>query len=142
MEFADVESLDVYLRSNIELTVFFGDIALKREDFGTTVDICDALVLKQLLNYKNRYREDGEERFEACIDKFIEEWYQQIESENGFTRQSMRFQVDLQWPLYCDGSLSLEQLTKRIKECANPLINLGYTPKWLSEFDDLSEAVK
>lgn len=142
LEFVDVESLDVYLRSNVELTIFFGNIALKREDFDTTVDFCDALVLKKLLKYKNKYHEDGAEGFEACVDKFIEEWHQQIESENGFTRQSMWFQVDLQWSLYYDGTWTLEKLTNWVKDRATPLVNLGYTPKWLSEFDDLSEAVK
>ena len=142
MEFQDAESLGAYLRSNIELTIFLGNIALKREDFDTMVDIYDALVLKQLLNYKRKYREDGEECFESCVDKFIEEWHQQIESENGFTRQSMWFHVDLGWPFYHDGTWSLAQLTKWVRDRADRLISLGYTPKWLSEFDDLSEAVK
>ena len=142
LEFADVESLDVYLESSIELTIFLGNIALKREDFGAMVDIYDWLVLRRLLQYKNKYHDQGDKRFEACVDKFIEEWHRQIESENGFTRQSMWFQVDLQWPLYYDGTWTLEKLTNWVKDRATPLVNLGYTPKWLSEFDDLSEAVK
>jgi hypothetical protein len=128
LEFADVDSLDVYLESSIELTIFLGNIALKRMDFGAMVDIYDWLVLRRLLQYKNKYHDQGDERFEACVDKFIEEWHRQIESENGFTRQSMWFQVDLQWPLYYEGTWTLEKLTSRVKECADPLIKLGYTP--------------
>ena len=40
------------------------------------------------------------------------------------------------------GVRSLEQLSEFVKENAKGLIRLGHTPKWLSEFDDLSEAVK
>ena len=38
--------------------------------------------------------------------------------------------------------MTAEQLSKEVKEYAKGIIHLGYTPKWLSEFDDLSEAVK
>ena len=54
----------------------------------------------------------------------------------------MWFEVDLQWDSYNVGVRTVEQLSSFVKEYAKGLINLGYTPKWLSEFDDLSEAVK
>ena len=69
LEFADVESLDVYLESNIELTIFLGNIALRRVDFGAMVDIYDWLVLRRLLQYKNKYHDQGDEKFEACVDR-------------------------------------------------------------------------
>ena len=142
MEFSGVDELSAYLRSNLELTLFLGNVALAREDFTKMVDIYDALVLSQLLNYKTLYHEQRAESLEKCVDGFIEIWHRQIESEHGFTRQCMWYQVDAGWTLYHEGFCTLEQLTDRVKLGADQLLRLGYTPKWLSEFDDLSEAVK
>ncbi len=142
MVFSDVGKLSAYLRSNLDLTLFLGNIALEREEFETMVELYDALVLSQLLNYKKSYSAQGSGDFEKCVDDFIEEWHCQIESENGFTRQCMWFQVDLQWPNYNEGRWSSAQLSQYVKKLAGKIVSLGYTPKWLSEFDDLSEAVK
>ena len=79
---------------------------------------------------------------EKTSDVLINEWKEQIEDINGFTRQFMWYQVDLQWRNYHEGTWTLAQLSDWTKRYANGLIRLGYTPKWLSEFDDLSEAVK
>ena len=142
MDFSGVDKLSAYLRANFDLTLFLGNIALEREDFETMVELYDALVLSQLLNYKKNYSAQGSDELEKCVDGFIEEWHRQIESENGFTRQCMWFQVDLQWPNYNEGRWSAAQLSQFVKKFAGKLVSLGYTPKWLSEFDDLSEAVK
>lgn len=141
LEFPDVESLDKYLRANIELVLFLGNMEQRRGDYESGVRY-DYLVLDQLNRYAKKYQDEGQEHFEACADRFVEEWHRQIESENGFTRQYMWFQVDLQWPLYYDGSWTLDKLSTWAKQYASHLIKRGYTPKWLSEFDDLSEAVK
>lgn len=141
-DFADADHLCAYLRLNMELVRFLGNIAVKRQDFDGMVDVYDALVLEQLLRYKHRYKELHAGNLEMCVDGLVDEWLLQIESENGFTRQSMWFQVDMQWPLYYEGTWTLAQLTTWVKSRANRLVRLGYTPKWLSEFDDLSEAVK
>ena len=142
VEYSDVDVLSAHLRSNLELTIFLGNIALEREEFWTTVGIYDALVLSQLLGYKKIYSEQGSSELEKCVDCFIEEWHRQIESENGFTRQCMWYRVDAGWTFYNDGIWTLEQLTANVKKGADQLVRLGYTPKWLWEFDDLSEAVK
>ncbi len=142
MDFSDVDKLSTYLRSNLDLTLFLGNIALEREDFGIMVESYDALVLSRLLDYKKNYGEQGASELEKCVDGFIEEWHRQIESENGFTRQCMWFQVDAGWTFYHDGIWTLEHLTTNVRRTASQLVRLGYTPKWLSEFDDLSEAVK
>ena len=141
LEFPDVESLDKYLRVNIELVLFLGNMEQRRGDYESGLRY-DYLVLDQLNRYAKKYQDEGLECFEVCVDSFIEEWHRQIESENGFTRQYMWFQVDLQWPLYYEGSWTLDKLSAWAKQYASHLIKRGYTPKWLSEFDDLSEAVK
>ena len=141
-EFSEVKDFEGYCRASIDLAVFLGNLFLKREDYDSPVAQFDFRVLKQLQRYKARFREQARADLAQSADRFIGEWERQIESEDGFTRQYMWYQVDLQWPSYHDGSWSLDRLSAWAKQFADDLVNLGYTPKWLSEFNDLSEAVK
>lgn len=141
-DFASVDDFTAYERINLDLTLFFGNLSLKREDYEGPVVFIDAAVLDQLLLYKKKFHDGGLLDFEMAADGFIEEWRNQIEAENGFTRQVMWFQVDLNYALYNEGLLTADAISARAKQFAQGLLSLGYTPKWLPEFDDLSEAVK
>ena len=141
-DFVSVADFEEYLRNSIDIAVFWGNSYAMREDFASPVEFLDVAVLRKLLIYKERFRNAGRPEMEKCADRFIQQWQNHIESEDGFTRKYMLFQVDLQWCTYKCGDRSLEQLSAFVKGKANGLIRLGYTPKWLSEFDDLSEAVK
>lgn len=141
-DFSSVVEFDSYVRNSIDLAVFWADSYVRRGDFGGPVVYLDTSVLSQLLYYKEKFHNEGQIELEKCADGYIHQWKNQIDSENGFTRQYMLFQVDLQWSTYKVGVRSLEQLSEFVKENAKGLIRLGHTPKWLSEFDDLSEAVK
>ena len=72
LEFPDVESLDKYLRANIELVLLLGNMEQRREDYESGVRY-DYLVLDQLNRYAKKYQDEGRERFEACADRFVEE---------------------------------------------------------------------
>ena len=142
LEFSSDKEFKLYVRNSIDLSVFWGNSYVKRDDMASPVAFIDTSVLRQLLLYKTAFHNSRHIEFEKCVDVFIDEWKCQIDSENGFTRQYMVLQVDLQWGLYNSGNFTLESLSAFVKEKANGLIKLGYTPKWLSEFDDLSEAVR
>ena len=142
MDFASADEFDEYVRRGMELTIFWGNTFLRREDYEGPVAIIDASVLRKMLCYKKKFHADGRPDLEDKVDKYINEWEGQIESDKGFTRQFMWFQVDLQWRNYNEGAWTLDQLSDWAKRYARGLVQLGYTPKWLSEFDDLSEAVK
>jgi len=141
-EFATPMDFTRYCRINIEFALFVGNVFLTREDYESPMSQLDFRVLEVLLRYKDDFHVKGRMDLERSVDGFISEWESQIESENGFTRQYMWYQVDLQWPCYNDGDWTLTQLSDWAKRYAKGLIRLGYTPKWLSEFDDLSEAEK
>ena len=142
-DFDDAKAFESYVRINLDVALFIGNMYLKRERYDKCpLEVIDATVLKQLLLYKEKFHAAERYDLEKVADGFIEEWHGQIESENGFTRQVMWFQVDFLWGFYNSGEWSLEKLSERAKKYAKPLIRIGYTPKWLSEFDDLSEAVK
>ncbi len=141
-EFATSRDFTQYCRINIEFALFLGNVFLMREDYESPMSQLDFRVLQVLLRYKDDFHAKGRMDMELAVDSFISEWETQIESENGFTRQYMWYQVDLQWACYNDGEWTLAQLSEWAKRYAKGLVRLGYTPKWLSEFDDLSEAVK
>ena len=142
MDFASVKDFDEYVRCGMELTIFWGNTFLRRGDYEGPVAFIDTSVLRQLLSYKRKFHSEGLYDFEENADVHIDEWRRQIECEMGFTRQFMWYQVDLQWRNYKEGTWTVDQLSGWAKRYAKGLIQLGYTPKWLSEFDDLSEAVK
>ena len=141
-EFATPIDFMQYCRINIDFALFVGNVFLMREDYESPMSQLDFRVLQVLLRYKDDFHAKGRMDMELAVDSFISEWETQIESENGFTRQYMWYQVDLQWACYNDGEWTLAQLSEWAKRYAKGLVRLGYTPKWLSEFDDLSEAVK
>ena len=137
-----VKDFDEYVRRGMELTIFWGNTFLRRGDYEGPVAFIDTSVLRQLLSYKRKFHSEGLSDLEENADIHIDEWCRQIECEMGFTRQFMWYQVDLQWRNYKEGMWTVDQLSEWSKRYAKGLVQLGYTPKWLSEFDDLSEAVK
>ena len=141
-EFKTVQDFELYVQLNVELATFWGNVFLKREYYDGPVAFLDRSVLRKLMIYKGRFHSENRVDCEKCVDGFIDRWHEQIELPNGFLRQFMWFEVDLQWRRYNEGLMTAEQLSKEVKEYAKGIIHLGYTPKWLSEFDDLSEAVK
>ena len=142
MEFKSSKDFEDYARRNLELVLFWGEALMRRGDFDGPVLFIDHAVLRKLLIYKERFRADGLQDHEKCADAFVDEWHGQIESERDFTRRQMWFRVELNWPLYNEGILTPEEISKSVKVFADGLVNLGYTPKWLSEFDDLTKALK
>lgn len=142
MDFASVKDFDEYVRRGMKLTIFWGNTFLRRGDYEGPVAFIDTSVLRQLLSYKRKFHSEGLSDLEENADIHIDEWCRQIECEMGFTRQFMWYQVDLQWRNYKEGMWTVDQLSEWSKRYAKGLVQLGYTPKWLSEFDDLSEAVK
>ena len=142
MEFSSAEDLESYVDCSMNLAIIWGNLYLRRDVYDGPVEILDVAVLRRLLFYRDCFRQGGQREFEAVMDGFISKWHDQIESENGFTHQRMWFQVDLQWVHCSVGEWTPADLSAYVKSFAAPLVNLGYTPKWLSEFDDLSEAVK
>ena len=140
--FDGLSDFEEYARINLDLIRFLGDAYVRRGGECGLLYVYDSQTLGQFMRYRDMFHERGLVECEHAAERYIAEWKDQIESEYGFTRRYMWFQVDLQWPLYNEGRMTLDELSRHVKSYAAGLIRLGYTPKWLSEFDDLSEAVK
>ena len=141
-DFGNVKEFELYARMSVELAVFWGGIYLKRDCYDSPVSFLDGSVLRQLQYYKRKFHSDGKTDLESSADEAIEAWHGHIESENGFLRRYMWYQVELYRIGFKRGEMTMREVSDAVKGHARRVVGLGYTPKWLSEFDDLSEALK
>lgn len=140
--FAGADDFEAFARLNLDVIRFLGDIYIRRGGNSRLPLVSESQTLKQFMRWKDLFHQQNDLDGERVADTFIAEWVGQIESDNGFTRRYMRFQVNLQRSLVQEGKMTLDELSHYVKSYADGLIRLGYTPKWLSEFDDLSKAAK
>ena len=132
-DFQSVGAFAEYMRLNIELARFFGDLALQRGAYSGMLILLDKCVLRRLVQYRDRFRRENRGDMEARAEEFIAEWEALIESPGGFTRNYMRMQSSLQHILVDEGSWTHEKLVWFVRQFATGLINAGYKPKWLDE---------
>ena len=132
-DFTELNDFKNYVELNFEMARFFGGIDLARGGYSGYLILLDKCTLKQLKRYKDKFHTEGQKELEACADKYIAEWIDQIESENGFTRKYMRFQVRLQYGRVEEERMTYEQLLDAVRDYATGLVRGGYTPKWLDE---------
>ena len=137
-EFKEVREFERYVEINLLMARFEGEMMIKRGK-GTGLVTLEVGPLRLLTKYKAKYHAEGKADFERAADRFLAELKESIDSEKGFTRWYMWFQVDLQWPHVGEGGWTAQTVENFVKEYAKPLINLGHTPKWLHEFDNLQE---
>ncbi len=94
----------------------------------------EARVFGNLKKYKKRASILGMREYERIVDGFLAKWISLIESETGLTRMKIRhFMPAMHIRAHMVGDVSPAQVVKDVREHALPLINLGYTPKWLDE---------
>ena len=132
VEFANVEDVRRYFQVNLLAVRFLGDTDLRRRSYSGLISI-ERRVLKKLNCYKEKFHNETRTDMEACIDGFIAQWVEHIESEKGYTRMYMRSQVALQCDHVLKDGWSQERLLDAIRRYADGLIRVGYTPKWLDE---------
>lgn len=133
-DFAEESAFARFAEMNIEVAKFLGNMDLERGDICVELCVLEKNTLRQLIRYREKFRTGGCPGLEKIADRYIEDWRRQIDSERGFTRRYMWFQVDLQWDHIEEGSWSLKQLVDFIRSYAVGLVDLGHTPKWIEEF--------
>ena len=134
-DFTDVTIFTSYMRLNFELTRFFNDSDVKRAKLPNK--FYEWHMLYQLKCYMKKFSEEGKCELEHAAKAFYDEWCEQVESKDGYTRQYM-------WDLMGDYLytrkhrpdlwLSNRQIMEIVRHEADSLIKRGgYTPKWLDE---------
>ena len=99
--------------------------------------VYDSHMLYQLRCYMKKFGAEGKTELERAARAFYDEWCEQVESKDGYTRRHMWSQMGAY--LYTrkhrpDLWLSNRQIMKIVRHEADALIKRGgYTPKWLDE---------
>ena len=137
-DFESVDAFASYIEINLLVARFEGEMWIRRGN-GTCLLPFEVFPLRLLTKYKAKYHAEGKKDFERAADRFLAQLKESIDSEQGFTRWYMWFQVDLQWPHVGEGGWTAQTVENFVKEYAKPLIKLGHTPNWLQEFDNLQE---
>ena len=120
----------------------YGDVHLRRRDFGGCFDNLEALVVHWLISYRDYFHEEGRPDLEKVTDRFLAEWIRQIESENGYTRALLIQHIAsvrvLGNSLMENCGMTWDEVSQNVVlQTTHGLIKAGYTPKWLDEFKDI-----
>lgn len=137
LETNDVNGFENYVHVCFEAARFVGN-SLVRRGHGITsndAETIESKLLGRLQTIKQYLHETGKRKLEERTDALISEWCMLIESSDGITRKRALQLVDHY--LYMrkvkpeDCWLSNEKILKIGRAQAEPLIRLGYAPKWL-----------
>ena len=142
-DFMDDSEFEQYMSATLQGMNLLGTVELHAIPPNSSVVKWESMALTTLRNYRRMFGEKGRIELAESANRFIEQLTLQIESNDGLTRQYMNYlkERNLRW-LVAKGYSSRELALRGIGSYADMLKAAGYTPKWLSEFDDLSEAVK
>lgn len=120
----------------------YGDVRLQRKELGGRFDDLEALVVYRLVSYRDCFRDAGRTDMEKAAERFLAEWIDQIESENGYTRTRLAESI-AHYRVYGDHVMreyaqTWEEVSQNaVRQFTYRLIRAGYTPKWLDEFKNI-----
>jgi hypothetical protein len=85
--------------------------------------------------YQQLFSESGRTHLAACASRFIDQLVEQIESDEGLTRQYMNYlrARDIKVQVE-EGHVPRDVVIRGIRSHADLLRVAGYIPKWLEEF--------
>ena len=141
-DFDTSKQLAEFLRANIEVALFLGDVYTRQKRFSMA-SIVECLTFLRIEQYKEKFAKQGKDELMNIAAKELAFWTAWIESSKGFT---YRFAVDV-----FQSSTEYAAIVK--PECALPrdkaalqalktaeamLKPTGCTPAWLSEFSKMA----
>ena len=143
MTFNSVNELDSYLCLNSALMRFVGDLDSKRHPLSGYSMVVETETMIRLHEFRARFENVGQNDFVKCVNKYINDWIEHVESEDGYIRRYAWFQVSLQYDHIKDRSWTYGQLFRWARFHASGIIRkCNYRPKWLDEDFPLPEGTK
>lgn len=133
--FATPEEFERQMGMRLALSKLYGNFIV---DSGETADdvlvTLDITILNQLQGCRTKFEKEGKSEYLPAVERLMEDWIGQIESEKGFTREYARSQKNGLRRLVEKGELTEDGLIAHAR--IYPLLlqeRCGYTPKWLDE---------
>ena len=131
--FATPEEFERQMGMRLALSKLYGNFIV---DSGETADdvlvTLDITILNQLQGCRTKFEKEGKNEYLPAVERLMEDWIGQIESEKGFTREYARSQKNGLRRLVERGELTEDGLIVHAR--IYPLLlqeRCGYTPKWL-----------
>lgn len=142
--FVDVKGLDERARTDLSAMKLYGKVCWRRRSYGDYACRLEALALRRLWNYREKFVAERRPEFIMKVDAFIEEWIDHIESPRGFSRAEALYWMEFSkmWGHDASGkSQTWEHLRdKAIAQGSEWLVRVGYHPKWADEFKRLPKS--
>ena len=138
LDFDTSEQLAEFLRANIEVALFFGDVYTRQKCFSMASNM-EYLTFLRLRQYKEKFDKDGKDELRNVAAKELEFWTAWIESPKGFTHRfaddvfhsSTEYAAIVKPECALPRDKALETARKTAEAMLKPT---GLAPAWLSEF--------
>lgn len=132
------------MKTECALLRLFGEMRVKRKDLGTVFSLLESARYKRLVRFRDKFGGEGRRDLEACAERLVSEWIEQIESPNGYTRILAEYYLAIEketaYMAMIDNDIDWQSCIRGVVvSSAGFLVRAGYTPKWLSEIERTPE---
>ena len=139
-DFDTPAQFDGYLKTSIEVALFFGGVYARRKCFEIA-SFMESLTFQRLKQYEEKFAKEGKDEFRDVAAKALSLWTAWIESPQGFTRQKaiweVRTSTEYAEILKPECALPREKALLSARKNAEAMLKpTGLAPAWLSEFGD------
>ena len=138
LDFDTSEQLAEFLKANIEVALFLGDVYVRQKCFSQASYV-ESTTFLRLRQYKEKFAKEGKDELRDIAAKELEFWTAWIESPKSFTRQYVHWEVltSTEYAAIISPKLALSRVKamEEARKLAAALLKpTGLTPAWLSEF--------
>ena len=138
LDFDTSEQLAEFLKANIEVALFLGDVYVRQKCFSQASYV-ESTTFLRLRQYKEKFAKEGKDELRDVAARELEFWTAWIESPKGFTHQfaddvfhsSTEYAAIVKPECALPSEKALETARKTAEAMLKPT---GLTPAWLSEF--------
>ena len=136
--FSSAKEFEARVWTDFAAIRLYGAIIKKRKDYNQFFHWIEAKELKRLRGYREKFASEGNAACADAADKSIQNWIDRIESPQGFTYTMALYYLERGRMLVPSPSEELAPDWERIRQRAvaqgaEPLVAIGYMPKWLNE---------
>ena len=140
--FADERELDAFLKLHLEAGKFICEILCQKKNFSQFVDHEECDLYRQLALLKSKYETEGHLQQVQIVEKHRLVLVGQIDSKSGFTRRWIEHLAAWYAKMLSENKITKTDMRLGLRSRLYPLIEEGYTPKWVGEIDGLVDRVE
>ena len=133
--FTTEDEFNSYMTATLRGINLMGIVELHRYPPSSSVVRWECYAMMTLKAYQQIFYESGQTHLAACAERFIDQLVEQIESDEGLTRQYMNYLRARDLKVQAEERhVPRDVVMRGIRSHADLLKVAGYVPKWLEEF--------